>query len=116
MPNDWKNLPKIDWETLPKVDFGIWPNRFKKSSKHPDKTGSIEVSEILLKGMLEQAKAGEMPVLSVAIWPRTSRNGEDYENAQLQLKPSKMAASEPKPEPIPEPKVENQTDAFDWSD
>ena len=24
-----------DWKDLPKVDFGIWPNQFKKSSKHP---------------------------------------------------------------------------------
>lgn len=99
-----------DWKDQPRIDFGIWPNQFKKSSKHPDKTGSIEISEGLLRGMLDRAKAGEMPVLSVAIWPRTSRNGQDYENAQVQLKPSKIETTEPEPEP----KAEEQTDTFNW--
>ena len=101
-----------DWKDLPKVDFGIWPNQFKKSSKHPTKTGNIEVSEALLKGMLERAKAGEMPILSVALWPRTSRNGQEYENAQAQLKPSKAIA--PEPEPEPEPEVEEENESFNW--
>ena len=77
-----------DYKNLPKLDFGIWPNQFKKSTKHPIKTGTIEMTEPLLKAMLERAKGGEMPVLSVAIWERVSRNNRTYENAQLQLKPS----------------------------
>jgi hypothetical protein len=91
-----------DYKNLPKLDFGIWPNQFKKSTKHPVKTGTIEMTESLLKAMLERAKAGEMPVLSVAIWERTSRNNRTYENAQLQLKPSTgHSDTEPAP-PAPE--------------
>jgi hypothetical protein len=109
-----------DWKDLPKVDFGIWPNQFKKSSKHPTKTGTIEVNETLLKGMLARAKSGEMPILSFAVWPRTSRNGQEYENAQVQLKPSKQTEStpdiepEPVPVPEPEPEVKEESDGFDW--
>lgn len=77
-----------DYKDMPKLDFGIWPNQFKKSSKHPVKTGTIEMTETLLKAMLERAKAGEMPVLSFAIWDRVSMNNRPYENAQIQLKPS----------------------------
>ena len=77
-----------DYKDMPKLDFGIWPNQFKKSSKHPVKTGTIEMTETLLKAMLERAKAGEMPVLSFAIWDRVSMINRPYENAQIQLKPS----------------------------
>ena len=107
-------MANVNWNDLPKVDFGIWPNQFKVSSKHPTKTGNIEISETLLKGMLERAKAGEMPILSVAIWPRTSRNGQEYENAQAQLKPSKTVVSEPEPEPEPEPEVKEENESFNW--
>ena len=47
-----------DYKNMPKLDFGIWPNQFKKSTKHPVKTCTIEMTESLLKAMLERAKTG----------------------------------------------------------
>lgn len=97
-----------DYKSMPKLDFGIWPNQFKKSSKHPVKTGTVEMTETLLKAMLERAKTGEMPVLSFAIWDRVSQNNRAYENAQLQLKPSNADTdTEPAP-PAPEEEQEEE--------
>ena len=103
---------KADYKDMPKLDFGIWPNQFKKSSKHPVKTGTIEMTETLLKAMLERAKAGEMPVLSFAIWDRVSMNNRPYENGQIQLKPSTgHTDTEPAP-PAPEEEQEEEQDGL----
>ena len=108
-------MPKIDYSSLPKMEFGIFQNEYKKTERQPTKTGKIEITESLLKGMLERAKSGEMPVLSVAVWPRTSKNGTEYENMQIQLRPpNRDNGTSSKPEPEPEPEPEEQINGFNW--
>jgi len=74
-----------DWANQPKVDFAVFPNQYAKTSKHPKKTGKIEITREFLKLMVERAKTGEMPVLRVAMWERTSKAGNNYENFRLEL-------------------------------
>jgi len=76
-----------DYQVQPggKIDFAVFPNRFKKTSKHPSETGKIEFTKEFLKAMLERAKTGEMPVLTVAVWERTSKAGNPYKNFRLEL-------------------------------
>jgi hypothetical protein len=74
-----------DWADVPKVDFAIFPNKFAKTDRHPKKTGKIEITREFLKAMLERAKTGEMPVLKVAMWEKTSQAGNNYDNFRLEL-------------------------------
>jgi len=74
-----------DWANQPKVDFAVFPNQYAKTDKHPKKTGKIEITREFLKAMVERAKTGEMPVLRVAMWERTSKAGNPYENFRIEL-------------------------------
>ena len=74
-----------DWADVPKGDFAIFPNKYAKTDRHPKKTGKIEITREFLKAMLERAKTGEMPVLKVAMWEKTSQAGNNYDNFRLEL-------------------------------
>ena len=74
-----------DYKNQPKLDFAIFGNKFRKSDRHPNKTGSIEFTEEFLRAMVNKAKQGTMPKLKVAIWDRTSKSGMAYENARLEI-------------------------------
>jgi len=74
------------YDNVVKVDFAVFPNQFKKdNAKAPHKTGKLEMTKEFLKEMLEQAKSGNMPEITVAAWRRTSKAGKDYENFRLEL-------------------------------
>tara|TARA_R110001583_G_C5611921_1_gene405401 strand:- start:1102 stop:1398 length:297 start_codon:yes stop_codon:yes gene_type:complete len=85
-----------DWADQPKVDFAIFPNKFAKTDRHPKKTGKIEITKEFLKAMLERAKTGEMPVLRVAMWEKTSAAGNNYDNFRLELARSEAPVAEDK--------------------
>tara|TARA_R100001086_G_scaffold237701_1_gene161881 strand:+ start:556 stop:855 length:300 start_codon:yes stop_codon:yes gene_type:complete len=96
-----------DYKDAPKLNFSIFPNSFKKSDKHPTKTGKIEFTRKFLKEMVSQAKAGTgagsegMPILRVALWDRTSQNNQHYENAVLQIDQSAMPKEEEEDDGLP---------------
>ena len=72
------------YEDAPRIDFPIFKNNFKDNDRAP---GKIEFTREFLKEMVSHAKEGEMPVVKVAIWNRTSKKGVDYENARLEILP-----------------------------
>lgn len=57
-----------------RVTFGVFQNDRKDTDKHPDRMGRIEVTETLLREMVDYRKAGKLPVLEVAVWDSTTRN------------------------------------------
>jgi hypothetical protein len=75
------------YENVIKIDFPIFKNQFKDNDKAPIKSGKIEFTREFLKEMVSHAKEGEMPIVRVAIWNRTSKKGVDYENARLEILP-----------------------------
>ena len=75
------------YENVIKIDFAIFKNQFKDNDKAPIKSGKIEFTREFLKEMVSHAKEGEMPIVRVAIWNRTSKKGVDYENARLEILP-----------------------------
>tara|TARA_R110000751_G_scaffold293594_3_gene401264 strand:- start:195 stop:500 length:306 start_codon:yes stop_codon:yes gene_type:complete len=77
--NDWADVP------TPTVNFAVFPNKYCTTDRHPKKTGKIEITREFLKAMLERAKTGEMPVLKVAMWEKTSQSGISYDNFKLEL-------------------------------
>ena len=94
----------------PKLNFSIFENRFKHGPKHPDMTGIIEFTRPFLKAMVEEAKAGTMPTVKVAMWERVGRDsGKPYQYIRLELNQKGEASSqEPAEEPAEEP-VEEET-------
>jgi len=84
MANPYKNVKVID--------FPIFTNQFRDNDKAPVKSGKIEFTREFLKEMVSHAKEGEMPVVRVAIWNRTSKKGVDYENARLEILPVQSVA------------------------
>ena len=58
----------------------LYPNKYKKSEKHPVKTGPAEISKLALRRIVEAAKATEEDVIRLrcASWERTSKQGNSY--------------------------------------
>ena len=74
-----------DWANVPKLNFAMFTNKYCTTDMHPKKTGKIEITREFLKAMLERAKTGEMPILRVAMWEKTSQAGNNYDNFRLEL-------------------------------
>ena len=82
-----------DWANLPKLNFAMFTNKYCTTDMHPKKTGKIEITREFLKAMLERAKTGEMPVLKVAMWEKTSQAGNNYDNFKLELAKSEASVT-----------------------
>jgi len=82
-----------DWADVPKLNFAMFPNKYCKTDMHPKKTGKIEITREFLKAMLERAKTGEMPILRVAMWEKTSQAGNNYDNFKLELAKSEASVT-----------------------
>ena len=94
-------------------DGAIYTNDYKNSEKQPDWTGKVSVSRDMLKELVEKLRGGDTNEnggvdLRVALWNRTSKKGNEYKYARLDIPQKK---EEPKP-------VENVNDnpVFDDDD
>jgi len=56
------------------VDFGLWPNDGRSGNQPHHRSGKIEMSDALLREMVDARKRGENVVLQVAAWDNTSRD------------------------------------------
>ena len=68
-----------------KVEGAIFTNSYKKQPKHPDWTGTIELSKSILKELVERAKANQEIAISVAMWNRRSKEGKTYKYVSVEL-------------------------------
>lgn len=83
-----------DYTDEPKIDFAVFKNKYAKTDRHPSEVGKIEFTREFLKTMVDRAKTGTMPVLRVAMWPRTSKAGLDYKFFRLELERVKSMPTE----------------------
>ena len=83
-------------------DGKIFTNNYKSGDKQPDWTGSIKLSRELLKGLVTNLQASQskkeggesFTEVRVALWDRTSRDGNEYKYARFDLpQPKKEEAS-----------------------
>ena len=66
------------------VDFGLWPNDGRSGNPPHNRSGKIELSNALLREMVDAKKRGENVILQVAAWENTSReNGTKYLGCKL---------------------------------
>jgi|TARA_R100001530_G_scaffold17094_2_gene14865 hypothetical protein len=68
-----------------KVEGAIFTNSYKKQPKHPDWTGTIELSKSILKELVERAKANQDISIRVAMWDRESKEGKTYKYVSVEL-------------------------------
>ena len=87
-------------------DGAIYTNNYKKAANQPDWTGKVMLSKEILKELVTKLKSenADGVEMRVALWDRTSKNGNEYKYARLdvpqeQQKPAPAPAPEPEPEP-----------------
>ena len=109
------------------VDFAVFDNNYKKTDRHPDRRGKIEMSSALLKEMLTVAQRGEQPLLEIAQWNSSSKDGktkylytkmslDEYSMNKAKEGSAPAAAPAPTPEPeapTPAPVPEDDVLGFD---
>ena len=86
---DDKNYPEG-----PSVNFALFKNNYATTDRHPSEVGKIELSKEFLKTIVERSNTGQMVVLRVAGWERTSRAGTQYKSCKLELDRPVPASSE----------------------
>ncbi len=84
-------------------DGAIYTNNFKQKDTHPDWTGKVEMSRDMLKELVTIVKNGCTGELRVALWNRTSKNGNEYKYCRLDIPPQK------KEEPVVDSNQEEET-------
>ena len=85
-------------------DGAIYTNNYKQTDKQPDWTGKVALTKELLKELVTKIKEERVDSveLRVALWDRTSKNGNEYKYARLDV-PQEQQKPAPEPEPEPEP-------------
>ena len=90
-------------------DGAIYTNNYKQNDKQPDWTGKVALDKNLLKALVEKIKGGEEAEMRVALWDRTSKNGNEYKYARLDI-PQPQKQAEPTPPVVAESKPELSDD------
>tara|TARA_R100000544_G_C2227415_1_gene61877 strand:+ start:8962 stop:9270 length:309 start_codon:yes stop_codon:yes gene_type:complete len=85
-------------------DGAIYTNNFKDNDKKPDWTGKVTLDKNLLKALVEKVKSGEEAEMRVALWDRTSKNGNDYKYARLDIPQPQRQQAQTSPQPVVEAK------------
>ena len=98
-------------DNKPQSDGAIYTNSYKQNDKQPDWTGKVEITRDLLKELVTIVKEGGAGELRVALWNRTSKNGNEYKYARLDIPVKK---DEPKVEPVQN--VDNNKNTFNDED
>ena len=57
-----------DWADGPRQSFPMWKNEHARTDNHPSDKGKIEFKREFWEALLAYVKAGEMPVVEVAMW------------------------------------------------
>ena len=70
-------------------DGAIYINNFKDKDTKPDWTGKVEFNRDLLKQLVNVVKEGGDLEVRIALWDRTSKNGNDYKYLCMDLQESK---------------------------
>ena len=95
------NFDEKNYAEGPSVNFALFKNNYATTDRHPSEVGKIELSEELLKAIVERSNTGQMVVLRVAGWERTSKAGTHYRSCKLELD---------RPESLSSKKVEEKED------
>lgn len=74
-----------DYKNRDMTQGALFINNRKGSQNHPDFRGELTLSKALLKELVEKAKAGEEAKMSLAVWKKTSKAGNEFMSVAAQI-------------------------------
>lgn len=74
-----------DYQNRDITQGALFVNNRKKSQNHPDFRGELTLSKALLKELVEKAKAGEEAKMSLSVWQKTSKAGNQFMSVAAQI-------------------------------
>lgn len=63
----------------------LFINNRKKAANQPDFRGELTLSKALLKELVERVKEGKEAKLSLAVWKKKSKAGNEYQSIAAQI-------------------------------
>lgn len=74
-----------DYSNRDMTQGALFINNRKKSQSHPDFRGELTLSKALLKELVERVKEGKEAKLSLAVWKKKSKAGNEYQSIAAQI-------------------------------
>jgi hypothetical protein len=74
-----------DYSNKDMTQGALFINNRKKQTNHPDFRGELTLSKALLKELVEKVKEGKEAKLSLAVWKKQSKAGNEYQSIAAQI-------------------------------
>jgi len=74
-----------DYKNRDMTQGALFANTRKTSANQPDFRGELTLSKALLKELVENVKAGKEAKLSLAVWKKTSKKGNEFQSIAASL-------------------------------
>ncbi len=75
----------VDYKNRDMTQGALFINNRKKQPNHPDFRGELTLSKALLKELVERVKDGKEAKLSLAVWKKKSKAGNEYQSLAAQI-------------------------------
>jgi uncharacterized protein (DUF736 family) len=69
-----------DYQNRDMTQGALFINNRKKQQNHPDFRGELTLSKALLKDLVERVKEGKEAKLTLAVWKKKSKAGNEYQS------------------------------------
>ena len=74
-----------DYQNRDMTQGALFINNRKKQTNHPDLRGELTLSKALLKELVAKVKEGKEAKLSLAVWKKKSKAGNEYQSIAAQI-------------------------------
>jgi hypothetical protein len=74
-----------DYSNRDMTQGALFINNRKKAANQPDFRGELTLSKALLKELVERVKEGKEPKLSLSVWKKKSKAGNEYQSIAAQI-------------------------------
>lgn len=74
-----------DYKNRDLTQGALFHNNRKTSPNQPDFRGELTISKALLRELVEKAKAGEEAKLSLSVWKKNSKAGNEFMSVAGQI-------------------------------
>jgi len=74
-----------DYQNRDMTQGALFINNRKQKVSHPDFRGELTLSRALLKELVERVKEGKEAKLTLAVWKKQSKAGNEYQSIAAQI-------------------------------
>lgn len=75
----------FEYQNRDMTQGALFINNRKKAANQPDFRGELTLSKALLKELVERVKEGKEAKLSLAVWKKKSKAGNEYQSIAAQI-------------------------------